>query len=268
MEGDINMNKIIEQVDKYMHEALEKEFPALQRSELEKDGAVFYMNGKNGTAFDWYVNDHIPCFFIFYNDKENLGAVKATLYTDGGMSIYLYGDHGHAEPINYEVDIDAKENELLELAVTLTSNADNNRIWDDDIRKLDTDSTPDKKSVDAFLALREDFKPSIELKELYSKTVIVSKKVREGGWKICYGMRDEPTNERDSGWYFGVGNEDNDYFNDPNNMELWSVNSALMFDGALSEFITAPYGTAIVRAASDRFELDEEGKEIFFEKQK
>ena len=267
MEGDNNMNRIIEQVDKYMHEALEKEFPDLKPSELEKDGAVFYMNGKNGTAFDWYVNDHIPCFFIFYNDKENLGAVKATLYTDGGMSIYLYGDRGHAEPINYEVNLETEENELRDLAALLTANADNKKIWDDDIRKIDADSKPDEKMISAFNDLYEFVKPSIELRELYSKTVIVSKKVREGGWKICYGMRDEPTSERDSGWYFGVGNEPDGYFDDPDNMELWLVNSAVMFDGALSEFINAPYGTAIVRVSSEKFELDEEGKEIFIEKQ-
>ena len=54
------MNKIFEQVDHYMHEALKKGLPDIKPCELEKDGAVFYMNGKNGTAFDWYVNEHFP----------------------------------------------------------------------------------------------------------------------------------------------------------------------------------------------------------------
>ena len=99
-----------------------------------------------------------------------------------------------------------------------------------------------------------------------SKTVIVSKKVREEGWKIGYGMRDEPTREGDSGWFFGVGNETDEYINDPANLELWLVNSALMYDEALNEFITAPCGTSIVRVATDRFELDAPGKEIFMEK--
>ena len=39
--------------------------------DLEKDGAIFYMNGKNGTAFDWYFNDHFPAFFIFYVYSDN-----------------------------------------------------------------------------------------------------------------------------------------------------------------------------------------------------
>ena len=57
------MNKIFEQVDRYMHEALKKGLPDIKPCELEKDGTVFYMNGKNGTAFDWYVNEHFPNFF-------------------------------------------------------------------------------------------------------------------------------------------------------------------------------------------------------------
>ena len=92
------MNDILSQVDKYMHEALESRLPQVSKAELEDNGAVFYMNGKNGTAFDWYVNEHFPCFFIFYNDEENLGAVQAILHCNGRLSVYVYGDKGHADP--------------------------------------------------------------------------------------------------------------------------------------------------------------------------
>ena len=68
--------------------------------------------------------------------------------------------------------------------------------------------------------------------------------------------------------YFPMKNSDEteDYVNDSSNLELWTVNSALLYDPALSEFISAPYGTAIVRTASDRFETDAPGKEVFIEK--
>jgi len=36
-----------------------------------------------------------------------------------------------------------------------------------------------------------------------------------------------------------------------------------MRDPALEEFITAPYGTAIIRVSPDRFEIDKMDKEIF-----
>lgn len=260
------MNKVLEQVEHDMHESLQRELPDVRPCDLEKGGAVFYMNGRNGTAFDWYVNERFPSFFIFYNDKENLGAVKAMLYTDGNLTVYVYGDRGHAEPISYERQIEATAEELLDLAVTLTGNADGKTIWDEDIRLLETDDKPSKEAVDLFTSLRESHEPMIERRALLSKTAILSKKVREGGWKIGYGTRDEPTRDGDSGWYFCVGNETEEYVNDPANLELWAINSVLVYDPALTEFIAAPYGTAIVRVASDKFEPDEPGKAVFIEK--
>lgn len=40
------------------------------------------MNGKNRTAFDWHVNNHLPSFMVIYNNKDNFVAVKANVYTD------------------------------------------------------------------------------------------------------------------------------------------------------------------------------------------
>ena len=260
------MNKIFGQVQDYMLKALEEALPSVKKSDLEKDGAVFYMNGKNGTEFDWYVNDHLPCFFIFYNDKENLGAVKATLYTDGGLSVYVYGDRGHADPVETNYTLEVNEKELLYLAVLLAKNADGNKVWDDDIRKLDCEGTPDEESVEVFLSLKDAFEPMIERKNMMGQIVMVSKKVREGGYKIGYGVRDEPVDDRDSGWFFSVGDETDEYINNTDNVEIWSVNSVLMYEPALMEFITEPYGTGIVRVSPDKFEPDEPSKKIFIEK--
>lgn len=260
------MNKIFEQVESIMLGKLKEALPDVKPADLEKNGAVFYMNGKNGTAFDWYVNEHFPHFFIFYNDKENLGAVKARLYQDGGLTVYVYGDKGHAEPVTFEETVDAAEEEFHDLAALLLANADSKKVWDDDIRIIETDGKASVEDIKLFDSLEEAHQPMIERRDLLPKTVIVTKKVREGGWKIGYGVRDEPTNERDSGWYFCVGDEPEEYVNDPANLELWAVNSALMYEPALNEFITAEYGTAIVRVASDRFETDAPGKEIKIEK--
>ena len=40
--------------------------------------------------FSSFVNEHLPSFMVFYDDEENLGAAKASVYTDGGMIIYLF----------------------------------------------------------------------------------------------------------------------------------------------------------------------------------
>ena len=260
------MNDILSQVEKYMHEALKEKLPEVSLRVLEDNGAVFYMNGKNGTAFDWYVNDHLPCFFMFYGNKENLGAVKAMLYNDCNMSIYVYGDKGHAEPSELNYDIDTDEKKLFELAVLLTDNADSKKVWDADIRKISSDGTPAEESVKLFTELKEAFAPSIAYRDILGKTAILSKKIREEGWKIGYGERLEPTREGDSGWFFSAGNESSEYINNPKNLELWLINSVVNYDSALREFITAPYDTAVIRTGHDKFEIDAPGKKMLVEK--
>jgi len=39
--------------------------PHVNAEDLEENGAVYYMNGKNGTEFDWYVNKKVSDFFVF-----------------------------------------------------------------------------------------------------------------------------------------------------------------------------------------------------------
>lgn len=51
------MNKILEQIQQIMHECMHITLPEIKPDNLEKAGAIFFMNGKNGTAFDWYVNE-------------------------------------------------------------------------------------------------------------------------------------------------------------------------------------------------------------------
>ena len=258
------MNKIFTQVEKYMRDALNANLPDVSASDLEKDGAIFYMNGQNGTAFDWYVNDRLSNFFIFYGDKENLGAVKGQLYKNGVFDVYVYGNKGHDKPIELQHKIDADEKELFDLVVLLTKRADG-KLWDEDIKKLASDGKPDAEEIESFHSLEEIHEPMRQRKMLYGTSVIVSKKVREGNWKISYGTRCEPTRESDSGWFFCVGDEDGEYINNPKNLELWLVNSVLHYEPALNEFITAPYGTVIIRTEPNKMEIDGPGKRMCIE---
>ena len=130
------------QVENHMHNILQEYLPHIKNTDLEKDGAVFYMNDKNGTAFDWYVNDHLPEFDIFYNDSENLGAVKGVLGNNRRLDIYLYDNNGHAEPSRFSKEIQASEKELFNLAVLLMENADEKNIWNVDIRDIQSDKKP------------------------------------------------------------------------------------------------------------------------------
>lgn len=64
------MNSILNKIKELIHSNLESYLPHVNINDLEKDGAVYYMNGRDGTEFDWYVNDKLPPFMVFYNDKK------------------------------------------------------------------------------------------------------------------------------------------------------------------------------------------------------
>lgn len=63
---------------------MKENMPEVSSDTLEEDGKVYYMNGKNGTEYDWFVNDHLSTFMAFYNDENNLGAAKANVYSIAG----------------------------------------------------------------------------------------------------------------------------------------------------------------------------------------
>ena len=49
------------------------------RSELLDNGAVFYMNGNDGTDFDWQVNNHLCEFFTYYDNESKRGLIGKSI---------------------------------------------------------------------------------------------------------------------------------------------------------------------------------------------
>lgn len=80
------MHHILIAIKEIIDSNLKLYLPHVASDHLENNGAVYYMNGKDGTEFDWYINEKFPPFMVFYNDKANLGAVKLLLYKDGESS--------------------------------------------------------------------------------------------------------------------------------------------------------------------------------------
>lgn len=118
------MNRILIELKKNMKECLEKYVSDILPDDLEDRGAIFYMNGKNGTEFDWYVNDKVSDFMIFYNDEDNLGAVKATIYNNGELLIYVYGEQGKNVVQRVQTNLDVTTDEVLELAIIFRNKPD------------------------------------------------------------------------------------------------------------------------------------------------
>lgn len=79
-------------------------------------------------------------------------------------------------------------------------------------------------------------------------------------------VRDESLNEKDSGWSFMAGNEDDEYVADAKNIELLSVYNVYQLDSDIWNYIDNPIGTKLIRISSNEFEIDNNDKEIYIEK--
>lgn len=248
------MNILLERIKTIVSANLCFSLPQVKTSDLEDEGAIFCMNGNNGVEFEWYVNEKLPDFMVFYDDDEKLGAVKLTVYTDGNVLLYLYKDHGKNIAEEIQTIISVPKEELLEFAVALKKLEDKESVFDpniDSIANLPDVSDEEKKE---FLEHRKFFEEMIERKKIIGQFAYVSKKVIEEGCKIGFMERDEPVNENDSGWMFMAGDEDEEYTNDADNIKLLSVGYVWQnIDKAIWKYITEPVGSSLVRVSEDEF---------------
>ena len=250
------MNPILSDIQTKILNAIKENLPDLSFDDLEEGGKVYYMNGNNGTEFDWFVNEHFPSFMVFYNDKENLGAAKASVYPDGGMVIYLFDDHGRHMAKEVSTFLDVEEPDLLSLAVCMRCNADDKKIWDAALDIIESDVVPDERTISEFISHREYYEPSIRRRDILGKLCVVSKKVSRDGWKVGFMLREELQDDKDSGWQFMAGDEDDEYLDNVENIELCLVNSIAGIDPAIMKYIDSPVGARFVRISSDDFEED------------
>ena len=258
------MNRILCDIKEMIDSNIKLYLPHVTSSELENDGEVYYMNGQNGTECDWYVNDHLSPFVVFYNDKANLGAVKLLLYNDGGVVLYLYGDHGNQLVKQVETQIEASKADLFELAVIMRNVADDHGIWGKCIDGFDTDIAVSEEMRSEFREREKNYDVIKNRKLILNQSAYVSKKVTQEGWKVGYMERLEPHNERDSGWCFFAGNESDKYTSNARNIELVYVGDVRQrFDPDILRYIDAPVGTRLVRISEDTFEIDKNDKPVF-----
>ena len=261
------MNKILSDLITIIKAALSEHLPDVEPKDLEEEGKVYYMNGKNGTEFDWFVNEHLPSFMVFYDNEEKLGAVKMDVYDAGDIVLYLFDDGGKNLHKEIPLVLDATREELLALAVILRNNADKQRIWDADVEAITTDVNPTPGEIQEFLDDRKYCEPSINRKKLMSKFALVSKRIIEDGWKVGYMKRTETTDERDSGWEFYSGNEEDAFLDGEGNCLWYPVHVIVGIDPLLMDYIETPAKVSFVRVSPEQFEKDQ-GQEIWFERWK
>lgn len=259
------MNSILEDIRGIIDECMAFYLPNVKKSDLEDDGAVFYMNGQNGTEFDWFVNDRLPYFMLFYNDKENLGAVKLALFNSGEVQIYLYGENGKKLVKTEKRQLDTDRAELLRLAAVLTCEADDKRIWDKNIDDICSDTEITGNELREFGEREKSHFAMKNRMNICRLLAVVSKRIAEDGWKVGYMERNKSRDsEKDSGWFFACGNEDNEYLSNAENLMLLPVGAVWQrFDRDIFKYIDMPVGTRLIRVSPNEFEEDKNDREIY-----
>jgi hypothetical protein len=86
----------------------------------------------------------------------------------------------------------------------------------------------------------------------FEQKALVSKKYYENNGIINFLYREEPVNEKDSGWRMFTGVEDDEYSHDPENIELITVGHLLDKDPSLLEPLKDGYGAAYERDNEQR----------------
>ncbi len=84
---------------------------------------------------------------------------------------------------------------------------------------------------------------------------IASDEITVRGKKVGYMERNEPLNEKDSGWCFFAGTESDEFVNEPDNFGIYEVNTIANYDKEIIPFLASPNGSCFIRS--------EDGKPAF-----
>ena len=263
------MNSILKKISNVIEDKI-KELPDVKKEDLEENGKIYYMNGNDGTDFDWFVNDRLCEFMCFYEENKQ-GAIKVNLMKSGVLEVFLYKDKGNTLLNTSVVELGVSEDEVFNLAVIMQKTCDNTGTFDRAIDEVNTDLTIEQEDIDKFnfekdnfKQLREDFEKKYQD---YYKGCFVSRKILDEGWKIGYFFKDEPVNDQDSGWCFMAGNEDEEYNEDINNIAILQLSEILQMDPLIDQYIGMPVGTKMIRTEDELFEEDDDTKAIHIMKE-
>lgn len=141
------MNKVLEKVLKIVEEGIATYLTEVKISMLEENGKVYYMNGDDGTVFDWGTNKRL-CEFMSFYDKTGNGAIKVNVLSSGAINVYLFKDEQAYCFKEYQENITAEE--ALELAVLMYNIADKKSLYDKAIDSMDNNMLLAKEHYDEF----------------------------------------------------------------------------------------------------------------------
>ena len=108
-------------------EEVRSEYPIIGN---ELDGKIYYMNGNDGTDFDWNCNGR-TCEFMVFHENE-MGYIKLTVNKDNSVNVYVYQDGGMMPTAERVMFYDENP---IELANLLYRVFDMHGLWDESIEE-------------------------------------------------------------------------------------------------------------------------------------
>lgn len=127
-------DRVKQQVLDYIKSSIRDRFPEITDSMLIENGTIFYMNGNDGTNFDFDMNDR-TCEFMSFYKNSNYGFFKVYVTRSGLIDGYAYLEEGHGEAIRLEPKHVGAE-EAKEFARALQKYADDLKKWDCNIEDI------------------------------------------------------------------------------------------------------------------------------------
>ncbi len=109
----------------------------ISKEDLYENGAIYYMNGNDGTDFDWIANGRTCEFEIFYDNE--MGCAKLSVFNDGTIRGYYWSDKGAGRGEEISAG-EISEEAAYALACLCLQEADNQNIYDSDIQEIDWDA--------------------------------------------------------------------------------------------------------------------------------
>ena len=80
---------------------------------------------------------------------------------------------------------------------------------------------------------------------------VATDRITVDGEKVKFMYRDEPENEKDSGWRFTAGDESDDYMDNPHHQGAYDVNTIANCDPDIIAFLDNPVGSAFERPSGE-----------------
>ena len=109
--------------------------PNITDNMLDTNGAIHYMNGNDGTSFDWNCNNRLCEFYVFH--KNEIGFIKAFVNRDNTIDMYIYEDGG-MKP-TYKFTEEMENLSAKSFAILMDYIADREYKYDRPIDELDWD---------------------------------------------------------------------------------------------------------------------------------